>query len=157
MSTEFERILFPTDFSDLSRAALPKALRLVEVFDAQLHCLHVVDDAYRYWSAMGPESIPVGPPLEDLLDLARKRMKDFCQEHLADVKHEVLTEVIVGRAFFEIINYARNHDIGLIVMGTHGRGAFAHLLLGSTTENVVRKASCAVMTVRAHDHGLETT
>ncbi len=149
MSITFERILFPTDFSDLALAALCHTRRLVEVFEAQLHCLHVVDDAYQYWSAMGPESIPVGPPPEDLLDLARTRMDRFRTEHLADLKQEAVTHVTMGRPFAEIIAYAREHDVDLIVMGTHGRGAIAHMLLGSTTEKVVRKAPCAVMTVRA--------
>ena len=58
----------------------------------------------------------------------------------------------MGRPFAEIIAYARENEICLIVMGTHGRGALAHVLLGSTTEKVVRKAPCAVMTVRAPDH-----
>lgn len=151
MSIKFERILFPTDFSDLSRAALHHALELAEAFDGDLHCLHVVDDAYRYWSAMGPECIPVGPPTEDLLELARTRMDQFRNEHLKGLKKEPITCVSMGRPFAEIIAYARENDISLIVMGTHGRGAIAHVLLGSTTEKVVRKAPCAVMTIRAPD------
>ena len=47
MSVNFKKILFPTDFSDLAQAALRHAVELAEVFDADLHCLHVVDDAYR--------------------------------------------------------------------------------------------------------------
>lgn len=153
MSKKFEKILFPTDFSELSRAALRHARELVEAFQANLHCLHVVDDAYQYWSAMGPESIPVGPPPEDLLELARTRMDQFRTEHLAGLTKEPITHVTMGRPFAEIIAYARKNEICLIVMGTHGRGALAHVLLGSTTEKVVRKAPCAVMTVRAPDHG----
>ena len=152
MSVKFEKILFPTDFSELSLAALRHAWELAEAFEANLHCLHVVDDAYQYWSAMGPESIPVGPPPEDLLDLARTRMDQFRNEHLAGLKKEPITHVTMGRPFAEIIAYARENEISLIVMGTHGRGALAHVLLGSTTEKVVRKAPCAVMTVRAPDH-----
>jgi nucleotide-binding universal stress UspA family protein len=147
----FERILFPTDFSDLSQAGLDYACVMAEAFSAELHCLHVVDDAYQYWSAMGPESIPVGPPPEDLLDLARKRMEQFKSDHLGGLKRAAVTTVRVGRPFAEIIAYARENAICLIVMGTHGRGAIAHMLLGSTTEKVVRKAPCAVMTVRAAD------
>ncbi len=149
---KFEKILFPTDFSDLALAALWHARELTEVFDAQLHCLHVVDDAYQYWSAMGPESIPVGPPPENLIELAGTRMEQFRAEHLAGLKREPITHVSMGRPFAEIIAYARANEIGLIVIGTHGRGAIAHMLLGSTTEKVVRKAPCAVMTVRAPDH-----
>lgn len=152
MTTRYDKILYPTDFSDLSRVALVHAKALTAAFDAELHCLHVVDDAYQYWSAMGPESIPVGPPPENLVELAAKRMETFRAEHLADMAHSPVTHVVMGRPFAEIIAYAREHEICLIVMGTHGRGALAHVLLGSTTEKVVRKAPCAVMTVRGPDH-----
>jgi nucleotide-binding universal stress UspA family protein len=101
---------------------------------------------------MGPESIPVGPPPENLIELAQTRMQEFRAEHLIGLKNEAVTEVTMGRPFAEIIAYARANDISLIVMGTHGRGAIAQMLLGSTTEKVVRKAPCAVMTVRAREH-----
>jgi nucleotide-binding universal stress UspA family protein len=152
MSIQFKKILFPTDFSDLALAALRHAQELAEAFDAEFHCIHVVDDAYQHWSAMGPESIPVGPPPEDLIELGRARMEQFHDEHLANLKHPAITHVCMGRPFAEIIGYARENEIGLIVMGTHGRGAIAHMLLGSTTEKVVRKAPCAVLTVRAPEH-----
>jgi len=117
-----------------------------------LHCLHVVDDAYQYWSAMGPESIPVGPPPEDLLDLGRTRMTAFVEEYLSELTRPAVTHVVMGRPFSEIIGYARAQNIDMIVMGTHGRGAIAHVLLGSTTEKVVRKAGCPVLTVRGGEH-----
>lgn len=149
MSKLFNKILFPTDFSDLANTALGYARDLTDKYDAELHCLHVVDDAYQYWSAMGPESVPVGPPTDDLLELGRNRMKAFAEAHLAGLKQSVVTEVVMGRPFAEIISHAREKDIDLIVMGTHGRGAIAHVLLGSTTEKVVRKSGCAVLTIRA--------
>ncbi len=149
MSITFERILFPTDFSDLALTALQYAMELADMFSAEFHCLHVVDDAYQYWSAMGPESIPVCPPPDDLIELGRTRMEQFRAEHLGDGKRPPITHVAMGRPFAEIIGYAREKEIKLIVMGTHGRGAIAHVLLGSTTEKVVRKAPCAVLTVRA--------
>lgn len=152
MSTIFKRILFPTDFSDLSRVALCHAIELVEVFKAEFFCLHVVDEAFQYWSAMGPESIPVGPPPEELLESGTLRMKTFQTEYLTGFKKEATTAVVIGRPFAEIIGYARDNKIDLIVMGTHGRGAIAHMLLGSTTEKVLRKACCPILTVRASDH-----
>lgn len=151
MPISFDSILFPTDFSDLSLCALRQAQAIADRFDSQLHCLHIVDEAYQYWGAMGPESIPVGPPPDDLLESAESRMEKFCDEHLSGMKLPPVTHVLLGRPFIEIINYSREHDISLIVMGTHGRGAIAQILLGSTTEKVVRKAPCAVMTVRAPD------
>lgn len=152
MSIQFERLLFPTDFSELAQSALDYAKKLADTFSGELHCLHVVDDAYQYWSAMGPESIPVGPPPEDLLELGRSRMEKFCDLHLANLKKKPVTHVSMGRPFSEIITYARDNKIDMIIMGTHGRGAIAHMLLGSTTEKVVRKSPCAVLTVRASDH-----
>jgi len=151
MSTLFEKILFPTDFSDLANTALGYARELTTTCGSELHCLHVVDDAYQYWSAMGPESVPVGPPTEDLLELGRNRMKKFVESHLHGLTRPAVTAIAMGRPFAEIIGYAREHDVDLIVMGTHGRGAIAHVLLGSTTEKVVRKAGCAVLTVRGSD------
>ena len=59
---------------------------------------------------------------------------------------------LVGTPFVEIIRYAREHEIDLIVMGTHGRGLIAHVLMGSVAEKVVRKAPCPVLTVRHPEH-----
>ncbi len=152
MSIQFKRILFPTDFSELALGALDYTKLLTSTFHSELYCLHVVDDAYQYWSAMGPESIPISPPPEDLLELGRSRMEKFRETHLTKLKGTPVTHVTMGRPFSEIISYARENKIDLIVMGTHGRGAIAHVLLGSTTEKVVRKSPCAVLTVRAHEH-----
>jgi nucleotide-binding universal stress UspA family protein len=57
-----------------------------------------------------------------------------------------------GPPFLAIVHYAKRESIDLIVMGTHGRGAMAHLLIGSVAENVVRKAPCPVLTVRHPQH-----
>ncbi|MBI4718658.1 MAG: universal stress protein [Planctomycetes bacterium] len=149
MSLKYAKILFPTDFSELASHALSTARGMAEAFDAEVHCLYVVDEAYQYWSGMGPESIPVGPPPDEMLELGRARMEKFRAEHLAGWGRRVVTHVALGRPFAEIIAYARAHAVDLIVMGTHGRGSIAHVLLGSTTERVVRKAPCAVLTVRA--------
>ncbi|MCH7995191.1 MAG: universal stress protein [Planctomycetes bacterium] len=152
MSLKIANILFPTDFSELAQGALPFAKEMAGSFHAQLHCLHVVDEAYQYWSAMGPESIPVGPPIDDMVDLATTRMEKFREEHLGDLDRPPMTHVASGRPFSEIIGYVRAQGIDLIVMATHGRGAIAHMLLGSTTEKVVRKAQCAVLTIRPDEH-----
>jgi len=59
---------------------------------------------------------------------------------------------VVGSPFVEIVRYARTHDIDLVIMGTHGRGPIAHMLMGSTAERVVRKAPCPVLTVKHPEH-----
>ena len=155
MSTRFTNILLPTDFSEMSRPSLTYARDLADAFDAQLHCLHIVDDAYQYWSAIGPESLPIGPPPEELLQLGRTRMEKFGDEYLSGMKKPAITYVAYGRPFAEIIAYTREHAIDLIVMATHGRGAIAHVLLGSTTEKVVRKSPCPVLTIRTSEQPFE--
>ena len=82
-------------------------------------------------------------------------MEKFGAEHLSGMKKPAITHVAYGRPFAEIIAYAREHAIDLIVMGTHGRGAIAHVLLGSTTEKVVRKSPCPVLTIRTSEHPFE--
>lgn len=155
MSTKFANILIPTDFSDLAKPALEYAKILADAFGAQVHCLHVVDDAYQYWSAIGPESLPVGPPPDEMIALGRKRIARFAAEMLTNLKRPAITHVAYGRPFHEIITYAKEKNIDLIVMSTHGRGVIAHALLGSTTEKVVRKACCPVLTIRAAGYKCE--
>ena len=69
------------------------------------------------------------------------------QEKLA-----ITRKVLFGTPFIEIVRYARDNDIDLLVLGTHGRGAIAHMLMGSTAEKIVRKAPCPVLTVRPEAH-----
>ena len=57
-----------------------------------------------------------------------------------------------GTPFLEIIRYAKEKDIDMIVMGTHGRSGLVHMLMGSVAEKVVRKAPCPVLTVRPEGH-----
>jgi len=143
-----QRILFPTDFSELSLHALRYAVSFAEAYRAELHFLHVVDDASQYWMPIGPNNVPVGPPPEELLALGREELRRFLQTHLPSPAMPVVSEVRIGRPFLEIIGYAREHSIDLIVVGTHGRTGLRHVLLGSVAERVVRKSPCPVLTIR---------
>jgi nucleotide-binding universal stress UspA family protein len=69
-----------------------------------------------------------------------------------EAAHCVVKSVKVGSPIVEIVRYTREHEIDLIVIGTHGRTGLPHVLLGSVAENVVRKAGCPVLTVRAAGH-----
>lgn len=148
MSFKISKILYPTDFSEHSLHALTYARELASQFDAQIHCIHVVDEAFQYWTAMGPESVPLGPGVEDVQSMAEGQMARFTDEHLIGLKYAAITKTVMGRPFAEIVKYARDNNVDLIVMSTHGRGGLAHVLVGSTTEKVVRKAHCPVLTVR---------
>ena len=150
-----KKILYPSDFSKHSLAALPYAVDLAEKFDAELHLLHVVDSAYQYWMAGGEGAVPVVVSESELLESAQKQMDDFLAQHLADVKHRLVVKMLTGRPFLEIINYSRDQAIDMIVIATHGHGAIASMLMGSVTEKVVRKSPCPVLTVRHAEHKFE--
>jgi nucleotide-binding universal stress UspA family protein len=146
------KILFPTDFSELSLVGLRYARAFSEQFAAQLYCLHVVDEAQQYWSALGPEATPIAPPVDDILEAANKQMQTFYDEHLVGLEYAPITRVSLGKPFVEIITYAREITCDLLIMATHGRSGLMHALMGSTAEKVVRKAPCPVLTVRSGEH-----
>ena len=158
---QLQNILCPTDFSDLSAHALSFARSFAETYRAKLHLLHVVDEAYQYWTVMGTNGVPLGPPPDEMLAAARTGMSKFVATHFAAAAlatgaaapPDVVTEVRLGRPFLEIIRHAREISADLIVLGTHGRSGLSHVLLGSVTEKVVRKSPCPVLTVRHPDHG----
>lgn len=144
-------ILVATDFGEASGAALAYGRELARTFGATLHVLHVADDVYVRLG--GDAYMAVLPELQRDLEVAAQKQLD---ELLIDndpvplpVKSAVLTSSATAAA---IVQYARNLDIDLIVVGTHGRGAMAHLLMGSVAERVVRSASCPVLTVRHPEH-----
>ena len=148
---KLQRILCPTDFSELSVGAVNYAVLLAEAFGAELHVLHVVDQAYQYWMAVGPETLPVGPTPKELMTIAKKQMDEFADQYVPE-KVQASREVLSGRPFLEIIRVAKERKSDLIVIGTHGRGALKQVLLGSVAEKVVRKAPCPVLSVREPGH-----
>lgn len=152
-----KKILYPTDFSQYSLAALPYAIGLTQQNDAKLYCLHVVEmphEEYLTSEYMVPLSIPHVPE-DKVLRTARARLERFVIENISEIDKKVTARVLVGTPFVEIIRYAREQSIDLIILGTHGRNALASMLLGSVAEKVVRKASCPVLTVRHPQHKFE--
>ena len=139
-------IVFPTDFSDVSLAALPWAMDMAEQKNASIVCLYVVEEPHIYSSLdMGAVAVPT---TGELVESAKIRLDSFVQEHMAKAPHGVEGKVVVGHAASEIVNSANELDAGLIIMTTHGYGGVKHVLLGSTTEDVIRRASCPVLSVK---------
>jgi len=150
-----KKILYPTDFSKHSLSALPYAKELAKLSSAEIHCLHVVDEACQYWLGAGEAAMPVVMPAEDIKNSAQEQMTQFVEAHFGDPQGSVVANLVTGRPFVEIIRYARENEIDLIVIATHGHGALASMLLGSVTEKVVRKSTCPVLTVRHPEHKFE--
>lgn len=142
----FDRILLATDFSDCSKAARDLACELVDRHAAELHLLHVLPDALM----LAPEpgyALPI--PQEYLLQLeseARRALERVLPGEWSAGRN-VVRQIRRGNPASEIVRYAEEHEIGLIVLGTHGRGLWGHFFLGSVAERVVRLAKCPVMTV----------
>ncbi len=148
MKTEIEinRILLPTDCSELSNQAFPYAISMAEKFEAQLHILHVVE-LFNYDPYDGSIEMSNVAGIEMVREKASKILADYTEKakkENVDVKEVILK----GTAYNEIVEYARNEDIDLIIMATHGRSGIMHMLLGSTTEKVVRHSPCPITTIK---------
>ena len=140
-------IIFPTDFSDTSIGALPWIIDMADKFDASIHCVYVVEEPQIYSTLdMGAVAIPTAG---ELVESAESRIQAFVKEHLSTSPHGHKHKVVVGHAATEIVNYANQVDAKLIVMMTHGYSGMKHVLLGSTTEDVLRHAGCPVLSIRA--------
>jgi nucleotide-binding universal stress UspA family protein len=135
-------ILVPHDFSETSSAAMQYAVELARTFGAKLHLIHVSEKA-RFEMAT---EFPLGLDMS-LEDAIRERLLKI----MATREHQALKpsfQVISGAPATEIVRYAKDQAIDLIVMGTHGRGVVAHAVMGSVAEKVIRHAPCPVLTVR---------
>lgn len=140
-------IVFPTDFSDVSVSALPWAIKMAGSANAKLHCVYVVEEPQIYSTLdMGAVAIPTAG---ELVESAEKRMQAFAAKHLKNAPHGFVSKVLVGRPSTEIVDYAKGEHAEMIVMTTHGYRGVKHVLLGSTAEDVLRHATCPVLTVRA--------
>lgn len=139
-----KNIVLPTDFSEPTLAATRYAVALAKRFDATLHLLHVIEDPLMLAPIF--ESIPL-PPQQSFETYAQDRLENWIPAaDRDDLKLEL--HWFHGHPLTRIIEFAADHRMDLIVMGTHGRGLVSHALLGSVAEKVVRHASCPVMTVR---------
>lgn len=146
-----KRILLPSDFSENSAVAVSYACALAEQFGAELHVLHVMQDLVTMIPEPGMAFPPPGEYLQELQASAETALAKIPDAAWSQGKKVVRT-VRQGTPFLEIIRYAKETDSDLIVLGTHGRGGLAHVLLGSVAERVVRKAPCPVLTVRPSTH-----
>lgn len=146
---QIRRILFPTDFSERAEAAWEYAQTVASAFNAEIHLLHVLQEPVT----MLPESaLAVAPPavnMPELMEAAEQGLERISQSTSNSVTNR---SVVSGPPAEEIVRYARDAGVDLIVLGTHGRTGLAHVLLGSVAEKIVRKAPCPVLTVRSHGH-----
>ena len=145
----YDRILVPTDGSEAADRAVAEALDLAERFDAEVHALYVVDTgALAFGSADEEDMVFDDRALIDALETEGESSTMAVDERARERGLEVVTAVTRGDPERAILEYADEHDVDLLVMGTHGRRGIDRFLLGSTTERVVRKSTVPVLTIR---------
>jgi universal stress protein A len=144
--SRIKRLLVPLDFSPMSELALQYAIDIAPV-GALVHVLHVVDDAGLIASYPEGQFVDFVKLRSDMVAAAERQLADVLTRGSAP-QAIVTTEVVVGRPVNQIVATAKTRHTDLIVMGTHGRGAIAHLVLGSVAERVLRAAHCPVLAVR---------
>ena len=146
---KFKTILFATDFSENSDHAFEYAFTLAKQFDSKLVIVHVINEPVDLRGFYVPH-ISFEKLEEEIEQGAWKVMEKFSKTKLGDyVNHECF--VVPGIPYDEIIKKANEVGASLIVMGTHGRAGFDHVLFGSTAEKVVRKSPIPVMTIRIEE------
>jgi nucleotide-binding universal stress UspA family protein len=137
-----ERILVPVDFSDYSKKAVESALEFAKQFNARLVFLHVIaQEVHPAYYATSYDSLFVIDP--QLQARSIKNLKEFTGGEIKNAEY-VTRE---GRAYKEIVDYAKENECDLILMATRGLTGLEHLLIGSNTERVVRLAHCPVLTL----------
>ncbi|HZT75901.1 MAG TPA: universal stress protein [Vicinamibacterales bacterium] len=147
-----KKILVATDFGEASDAALGYGRELARTFNAQLDVIHVVENILT--RGFGAEGYVASYPelQQEVEDAADRQLTSLLSPEDRQALRAKTTLLKSNSPAFTIIGYAKENEIDLIIMGTHGRGAIAHLLMGSVAERVVRTAPCPVLTVRHPEH-----
>jgi nucleotide-binding universal stress UspA family protein len=147
-----KNILVATDFGEPADAALRYGRELAGRFGCTLHVLNVIENFYV--TTLGAETYAAFVPemQRELENAARKRLDETLIDSDGSGPPTRPAVRTSGSPAYAIVDYAQEFDIDLIVMGTHGRGALAHLMMGSVAERVVRIAPCPVLTVRHPEH-----
>ncbi len=157
MNIRPKKILWPTDFSDLSLKAGDFVRSYRDTFDSDVHLIHVCAPLPN------PDMLPPGfeltvsdqGVLDSLLAGAHTRLRQVADEHLGSAS-PVACEVLGGHPWSQVCEYAGRVGIDLIILTTHGLTGLRHLLIGSTAERVVQHAPCPVLTVKSVERDFTT-
>ena len=140
-----ERILFPVDLTESSQKLVPYVITMANKFDAEVHVLFVVR-VFQYFTDIyvAPPSITVFE--NELVEGANKKMEEFAQTQFGELK-PIRRQVVLGDPPDSILNYIQEHDINMVIMGTHGRKGIDRVLFGSVAERVIKTAGVPVLVV----------
>ena len=148
---EYQNILYCSDFSEEAEMAFHHAVDFCQRYNAKLHLLHVLHSGYKYMRHVVDEYVDPSKDEEvaddALLNQAEEDLQSKYGSRLENCNQAVFA-VRVGVPFVEIVRYAREHKVDLIIMGASGSSELDKQTFGSTVENVARRAHCHVMAIR---------
>lgn len=147
---EIKKILFATDFSESSIYAMPYAVDMAKHYRAKLCFLHVIYDIAKSTGWHVPH-VSIDEIYRDMEKSARAELEKSFVEEMRGFK-DIERVVLKGTPHEEITKFAKNNEIDLIVLATHGRKGIDRMIFGSTAEQVVRNAPCPVLSVRIPEH-----
>ena len=144
-----KKILVPTDFSETSKKAVQYAVRFAEQFGCEIVLLHVIEPVTAVAGA--PLAVDIFPEAEEDAIAAEAELGCFATRS-RNHRNSFTSVVRIGHAPNEITKAAKELDVDLIMIATHGYTSWRHLCIGSTAERVVRTAPCSVFVVREKEH-----
>jgi nucleotide-binding universal stress UspA family protein len=142
---KLKKILVGCDFSPDSGQAFNHGLSLAQEFQSELHLAHVIEPPAQPDLLKGETSVTF-EIREDYRDLLTNKLKDMVPEEAGNWCTPQ-TSLLEGQPYEELVNYAESNDIDMIVLGVRGHGLVKTLFLGSTTDRVVRRSPCPVLSV----------
>ncbi len=144
LTKEFKKILVPTDYSELSITAMEYAVSFATTFGARIFLLHTLDTIPVL--ALQNVDLTTEAVIFETERNARNDLHVFAVSKIGNIPN--LTEVVrKGIAEEEIVQFAKEEEIDLIIMATHGRSGLSHVLMGSVAEKVVHQAPVPVLIV----------
>ncbi len=147
MGIEIKNILVPTDFSETSAKALDWAIEIAKPQRAEIHIIHVLEPiAYPVEWLEGFSGMEA---LEDAIAANARKALENLANRVRNAGLSVQTSLVFGYPPEAIISYVKEHDISMICMGSHKRSGLEKLIIGSTTEKVVRQSPCPVLVIRS--------
>ena len=142
------RILFPVDLTENSDKLVPYVVQMLQKFDAQVNILFVVR-VFQYFTSINVPPMSINVFENELVEMARKKMDEFKSRHFGDL-FPVTAEVVLGEPSETILAYIDDHQIDMVVMGTHGRKGIDRVIFGSVAERVIKTSPVPVLVVNPY-------
>jgi nucleotide-binding universal stress UspA family protein len=144
----FKKILFPVDFSEVSPKIAPDVCDVAETYGAAIHVIFVARMFY-YYTEVNVDAASIEAIQGEIVQGAEKKMDDFIKAHFKDYPN-VTAKVLIGDPAEEILRYAKSENMGLIIIGTHGRKGLERVLFGSVAERVIKMSPVPVLSINPY-------